>query len=96
VTAYTSLFLSSTIYQRPRDEDGGDDDIDISVDLSGSSPEIMDVDDSEYEPREVITVDTKIKSTNKGFAMLAKFGWSEGQPVGLSEEGMLFIYSLWL
>jgi hypothetical protein len=38
-------------------------------------------------PREVITVETKIKSTNKGFAMLAKLGWSEGQPLGLSEDG---------
>jgi hypothetical protein len=37
--------------------------------------------------REVITVETKIKSTNKGFAMLAKLGWSEGQPVGLSGDG---------
>jgi hypothetical protein len=37
--------------------------------------------------REVITVETRIKSTNKGFAMLAKLGWSEGQPLGLSADG---------
>ena len=37
--------------------------------------------------REVITVDTKISSTNKGFAMLAKLGWVEGTPLGLSGEG---------
>jgi len=37
--------------------------------------------------REVITVETKIKSTNKGFEMLAKLGWSEGQPLGLSSDG---------
>ncbi|KAG1825610.1 uncharacterized protein BJ212DRAFT_286376 [Suillus subaureus] len=36
--------------------------------------------------REVITVETKIKSTNKGFEMLAKLGWSEGQPLGLSAD----------
>ncbi|OJA09116.1 hypothetical protein AZE42_02577 [Rhizopogon vesiculosus] len=36
--------------------------------------------------REVITVETRIKSTNKGFAMLAKLGWSEGQPLGLSAD----------
>lgn len=36
--------------------------------------------------REVITVETKIKSTNKGFAMLAKLGWSEGQPLGQSAD----------
>lgn len=38
-------------------------------------------------PREVITVETKIKSSNKGFAMLAKLGWTEGQPLGLSRDG---------
>lgn len=37
--------------------------------------------------REVITVETKIKPTNKGFTMLAKLGWIEGQPLGLSGDG---------
>lgn len=37
--------------------------------------------------REVITVNTKIKSTNKGFELLTKLGWVEGQPVGLSADG---------
>ena len=37
--------------------------------------------------REAVTVETKIKPTNKGFAMLAKLGWVEGQPVGLSSDG---------
>ena len=37
--------------------------------------------------REVITVETKIKSSNKGYAMLAKLGWTAGQPLGLSGEG---------
>jgi hypothetical protein len=36
---------------------------------------------------EVITVETKIKPTNKGFAMLAMLGWSEGQPLGISGDG---------
>lgn len=40
--------------------------------------------------REVVTVETKIKPTNKGFAMLAKLGWVEGQPVGLSSDGTCF------
>ena len=40
--------------------------------------------------RDVITVDTKIKSTNKGFEMLSKLGWVEGQPLGLSQDGMFF------
>lgn len=51
----------------------------------------MDVDKyDEYvrrPEREVITVDTKINSSNKGFAMLAKLGWIEGQPLGLSGDG---------
>lgn len=38
--------------------------------------------------REVITVETKLKSSNKGFAMLANMGWVEGQPLGLSGDGM--------
>lgn len=46
--------------------------------------------------REVITVETKIKPTNKGFAMLAKMGWVEGKPVGLSGDGMcLHLACLW-
>jgi Wiskott-Aldrich syndrome protein len=57
----------------------------------------MDVDKyDEYVPRpeqEVITVETKIKSSNKGFAMLAKLGWVEGQPLGVSGEGNLTSYS---
>ncbi|KAF8971565.1 hypothetical protein BDZ97DRAFT_1651334 [Flammula alnicola] len=56
----------------------------------------MDVDDDhlhkydEYvrgPAREVITVETKIKPSNKGFALLSKLGWVEGQPVGLSGDG---------
>jgi len=39
--------------------------------------------------REVITVDTKIKPTNKGFELLTKLGWREGQPVGLAPDGEL-------
>ena len=37
--------------------------------------------------REVIDENTKIKSTNKGYALLAKLGWTEGQPLGISGEG---------
>lgn len=52
----------------------------------------MDVD--QYDPYvriptpEPITVHTKIKPSNKGFSMLAKLGWTEGQPLGLSGDGM--------
>ena len=46
-----------------------------------------------YE-REVVTVDTKIPSSNKGFGMLMKLGWVEGQGLGVSGDGELFAVSL--
>lgn len=56
----------------------------------------MDIDKyDEYHrgtEREVITVETKIKPTNKGFAMLSKLGWVEGQPIGLSADGTAFYH----
>ena len=39
-----------------------------------------------YE-KEVVTVDTKIPSSNKGFGMLMKLGWIEGQGLGVSGDG---------
>ncbi|KAJ7706435.1 hypothetical protein B0H17DRAFT_1037207 [Mycena rosella] len=51
----------------------------------------MDVDKyDDYVPgfeSEVITIETKLKPSNKGFAMLAKLGWVEGQPLGVSGDG---------
>ncbi|KAA1468604.1 hypothetical protein DENSPDRAFT_477093 [Dentipellis sp. KUC8613] len=72
-----------------------DSDDDISLVSRTPSPppsDKMDVDKYDEYVRghaapEAITVNTKIKSTNKGFAMLAKLGWTEGQPLGLSSEG---------
>ncbi|KAI0271517.1 hypothetical protein BC834DRAFT_922277 [Gloeopeniophorella convolvens] len=73
--------------------DGDDSDDDVSLVSRSPSPvpqDQMDID--KYDDyvrgpvREVITVDTKIKSTNKGFAMLAKLGWVEGTPLGLSPD----------
>lgn len=83
------------MYDSPDDDD---DDDDISLVSRSPSPrpsDAMDVDGGmdrydEYvrgASREVITVDTKLKPTNKGFALLAKLGWVEGQPVGLSGDG---------
>ncbi|KAK2462080.1 hypothetical protein APHAL10511_006543 [Amanita phalloides] len=70
------------------------DDDDVSLVSRSPSPVPMDVDNvSKYDEfhrgaeRERITVDTRIKSTNKGFSMLAKLGWVEGQPLGLSSDG---------
>lgn len=81
------------------DDDDNDDDVSLVSRSPSPENETMDVDPedhiSKYDEfvrrpaREVITVDTKIKSTNKGFAMLAKMGWSEGQPLGLSGDGAL-------
>ncbi|KAJ7783524.1 G-patch-domain Zn-finger DNA-binding protein [Mycena maculata] len=56
------------------------------MDIDGKDPYKYD----EYvagPAQEVITVETKIKPSNKGFAMLAKLGWIEGQPLGLSDDG---------
>ncbi|RDB29590.1 G patch domain-containing protein 8 [Hypsizygus marmoreus] len=80
---------------RPDDEDDDDDDISIASRTPSPPPDAMDVDTdlSKYDEyvrgpaREVITVETKLKATNKGFAMLAKLGWSEGQPLGISGDG---------
>ncbi|KAF7437055.1 hypothetical protein PC9H_003889 [Pleurotus ostreatus] len=93
---------SHAILKRSRDDyeashDDDDDDVSIASRTPSPSPgDAMDVDlASSYKydeyvrgpAREVITVETKIKSTNKGFAMLASMGWTEGQPLGLSGEG---------
>jgi len=86
--------------QRARPDDGNDDDDDISlVSRSPSPTEAMEVDShggiyayhSSYVAPEVVTVETKIKPTNKGFALLSKLGWAEGQPIGLSGEGASWI-----
>ncbi len=76
--------------------DGDDSDDDMSLVSRSPSPvpqDQMDID--KYDDyvagpvREVITVDTKIKNTNKGFEMLSKLGWVEGQCLGLSQDGVL-------
>ncbi|KAF8559409.1 hypothetical protein OG21DRAFT_1594814 [Imleria badia] len=73
-------------------EDSEDDNVSL-VSRTPSPPPGGAIDIDKYDenvhhaPREVITVETKIKSTNKGFSMLAKLGWSEGQPLGLSGDG---------
>lgn len=36
---------------------------------------------------EIATLETKIKSTNIGYAMLAKLGWKEGQGLGANGTG---------
>ena len=39
-----------------------------------------------YE-KDVVTVETKIPSSNKGFGLLMKLGWVEGQGLGVSGDG---------
>lgn len=97
----TVIITYYSLFQRPRPDgedhyaaNGADDD-DISLVSRSPSPAPMDIDESiskydEYHhgaEREVVTVNTRIKPTNKGFAMLAKLGWVEGQPLGLSGDG---------
>lgn len=87
-------------YQRTRNDGNGDDDGSednvslVSRTPSPPPPDAMEIDkyDEYYTrrpQREVITVETKIKSSNIGFSMLAKMGWVEGTPLGLSGEGVL-------
>ncbi|KAF9270447.1 hypothetical protein L218DRAFT_952574 [Marasmius fiardii PR-910] len=88
--------VGSPNFKRPRDDDDDDDD-DVSLVSRTPSPALddMDVDQdiSKYDEylraptREVVTVETKIQPTNKGFALLSKLGWSEGQPLGISGDG---------
>ncbi|KZT21697.1 G-patch-domain-containing protein, partial [Neolentinus lepideus HHB14362 ss-1] len=91
-------YSGSPPLKRSRSDDGQSDQEDDSISLISRSPspvDPMNVDQNidkydEYHrgtAREVITVETKLKSTNKGFAMLAKMGWAEGQGLGLSGEG---------
>jgi hypothetical protein len=47
-----------------------------------------------YE-KEVVTVDTRIPSSNKGFGMLMKLGWVEGQGLGAAGDGELPTISLY-
>ncbi|GLB36382.1 putative G-patch domain containing protein [Lyophyllum shimeji] len=87
--------IPSLKHPRTDDEEDDDDDHVSLVSRTPSPPPSMDVDAdlSKYDeyvrgaPREVITVETRIKPTNKGFAMLAKLGWTEGQPLGISGDG---------
>ncbi|KAH9950518.1 hypothetical protein B0H21DRAFT_723656 [Amylocystis lapponica] len=82
---------------RPEDDDNGDEsDDDVSIVSRSPSPtpaasDAMDIDKyDEYVQRpeqEVVTVETRIKHSNKGFLMLANMGWVEGQPLGLSGDG---------
>ncbi|OAX39439.1 hypothetical protein K503DRAFT_645085, partial [Rhizopogon vinicolor AM-OR11-026] len=71
-------------------DDSDDDDVSLVSRSPSPPPDTMDIEKyDEYvrgPAREVITVETRIKNTNKGFTMLAKLGWSEGQPLGLSAD----------
>ena len=96
-----SLPKPSQRSRREGDGDEGDSDDDVSLVSRTPSPppaDAMDVDKYDeyyaHKPqREVVTVETKIKSSNVGFAMLAKPGWVEGRPLGLSADGMFHIYA---
>jgi len=68
----------------------------MSTGSRSPSPDSMQVDDNDiykydkyargYE-KDAMTVDTRIPSSNKGFGMLMKLGWVEGQGLGASGDG---------
>ncbi|KZT36619.1 hypothetical protein SISSUDRAFT_1049660 [Sistotremastrum suecicum HHB10207 ss-3] len=80
--------------KRPRSPNQDDSDDDISLLSRSPSPraENLAIEVAAYDElvkgvaREVIDIHTKIKETNKGFMLLAKLGWSAGQPLGLSPD----------
>jgi hypothetical protein len=80
-----------------------DSDIEDDVSLVSRSPTphpnddalLQEVGSVSVAPPEVIDINTRIGSSNKGFALLSKLGWNEGQPLGLSPDGeSLFIVRL--
>lgn len=44
--------------------------------------------DNPYEKTEVASTDTALRENNKGYAMLQKMGWSQGQALGKSQAGI--------
>ncbi|KIK71260.1 hypothetical protein GYMLUDRAFT_90240 [Collybiopsis luxurians FD-317 M1] len=95
--AMTEPPLYSIIDYDRDDEDDDEDNVSIVSRSPSPPPDTMNIEEEsldkydEYIRKpvapEVITVETPIKSTNKGFAMLAKLGWVEGQPLGISGQG---------
>ncbi|KAI0757214.1 hypothetical protein C8Q80DRAFT_1265169 [Daedaleopsis nitida] len=89
--------VTPSLKRSRQEDDGAEGDSDDNVSLVSRTPspplaDAMDIDKYDeyyaHKPqREVVTVETKIKSNNVGFAMLAKMGWVEGSPLGLSGDG---------
>ncbi|XP_042861754.1 glutamic acid-rich protein-like isoform X1 [Penaeus japonicus] len=44
--------------------------------------------DNPYEKTEVASTEVALRGNNKGFALLQKMGWSEGQSLGKSQKGI--------
>ncbi|XP_037801592.1 angiogenic factor with G patch and FHA domains 1-like [Penaeus monodon] len=44
--------------------------------------------DNPYEKTEVASTEVALRDNNKGFALLQKMGWSEGQSLGKSQKGI--------
>jgi hypothetical protein len=40
-----------------------------------------------YATEELVSIHTRLNNRNKGFQMLSRLGWQEGQPLGVSPDG---------
>ncbi|CAE6454026.1 unnamed protein product [Rhizoctonia solani] len=89
---------ASSKRSRPRSRSPSSDESEDNISIVSRSPSPPPRNDKEEDisvydryirgpTHEPVTVNTKISSTNKGFGMLAKMGWKEGEGLGTSGQG---------
>ncbi|KAH7345180.1 hypothetical protein B0J17DRAFT_638705 [Rhizoctonia solani] len=89
---------ASSKRSRPRSRSPSSDESEDNISIVSRSPSPPPRNDKEEDisvydryirgpTHEPVTVNTKISSTNKGFGMLAKMGWKEGEGLGASGQG---------
>ena len=61
---------------------------DVESERPSRQQEILDI------PANGASLQTRLDNSNKGFRMLSRLGWHEGDPLGLSPEGDPFSHYL--